>query len=33
MLLPEQLGFTTTYFDLPGLRMHTADTLSLMAYR
>jgi pimeloyl-ACP methyl ester carboxylesterase len=21
--LPEQLGFTTTYFDLPGLRLHT----------
>jgi len=23
-LLPEQLGLTTTYFDLPGLRMHAA---------
>jgi pimeloyl-ACP methyl ester carboxylesterase len=22
--LPEQLGFTTAYFDLPGLRMHAA---------
>ena len=24
MLLPEQLGFSTAWFDLPGLRMHAA---------